>query len=457
MSKQKLVYVCQNCGFKSAKWMGKCTDCNHWNSFVEEVEAVAKKGRPSASILDNYPQEISEVSSENYQRSTTYFQEFDRVLGGGIVPGSLILIGGEPGIGKSTLITEVLGKIASNTGQKVLYVTGEESLGQVAQRAKRLQINCKKFLVYHQNSWQKILASIQQEKPAIIVLDSIQTTVSEEIPAPPGTVSQVREVTYELMNYVKPMGITAFVIGHITKDGSIAGPKILEHMVDTVIYFEGDQFNQYRILRAIKNRFGNTNEVGIFDMSENGLKEVVNPSSFFLDSPTTGAFGRCITCIVEGSRPLFVEVQALVVDNKFGNGRRTSQGIDGNRVSMLVAVLEKYLNVAIGHYDIYVNIVGGLKIYSREIDLAVMAALLSSYCARPVNHRMIFLGEVGLTGEVRTVSNMEKRLKEAVLLQYEFAMISDKSFQEMASKYPLEMKGIKTIKDPAFVQLFFQK
>lgn len=350
--------------------MGKCPECGEWNTFVEESEAPAPKDLNRAhkrvALSSEVPKLIKDIDTTKEQRIKTGISEFDRVVGSGVVPGSLILIGGEPGIGKSTLLTSVMGTFSNQFKEDVvLYVSGEESLGQVADRAKRVGVHASNFYIYNENNWQKILDQIHKKNPKFLVIDSIQTTTSSEIDSAPGSVSQIREVTYELMNQVKSRGITCFVIGHITKEGSIAGPKILEHMVDTVIYFEGDQFGQYRILRAIKNRFGNTNEVGIFEMNEKGLQEVTNPSKLFLEEDLNGSYGRSLTCILEGSRSLFVEIQALVVENKFGNGRRTTQGIDQNRLSMMVAVIEKYFNIPLGFSDVYLNVVGGIRLTNR--------------------------------------------------------------------------------------------
>ncbi len=452
MAKKKTLYVCQNCSYESPKWLGKCPECQEWNSFEELTKnssEVSKSGSQVRNVNSKMPKTISQIEEIKLERSPTGMGEFDRVVGGGLVPGSLTLIGGQPGIGKSTLLLEVMGLLAKNFNQeKVLYVSGEESESQVARRAKRLDIKGDNLLILNETIWQNILEVINKEKPKFLVIDSIQTTVSQEIQSAPGTVSQIREVTYELLNHVKSRDITCFIVGHITKDGNIAGPKILEHMVDTVIYFEGDQFGQYRVLRAIKNRFGNTNEVGIFEMEEVGLKEVPNPSQYFLDDQMVDSYGRSLTCILEGTRPLFVEIQALVVENKFGNGRRTTQGIDGNRLSMMVAIIEKYFEIPLGFNDIYVNIVGGFKLSSRESDLSVIASLISSYRSRPINPRELFLGEVGLTGEVRSVPMIESRLKEIQQLNYEAVYTSVKTVTRYADKFPkLKLIGLKKAND----------
>lgn len=450
MAKKKTtVFTCSSCGHQVAKWMGRCPDCGEWNSFEEELFTKQPLNiTGNGPVTRNEPPKlISEVEKSVYERVKTGIGEFDRVVGGGIVKGSLLLIGGEPGIGKSTLLTELMAKLSDLKSGNVLYVSGEESVNQIADRCKRIGVDESNFYIYNETNWQKVQEQIQKIKPRFMVLDSIQTTVSSDIQSAPGTVSQIREVTYELMNHVKANGVTCFVIGHITKDGAIAGPKILEHMVDTVIYFEGDQFGQYRMLRAIKNRFGNTNEVGIFEMGEGGLVEVKNPSQYFLDEHLEGSFGRSLCCVVEGSRTLFIEVQSLVVENKYGNGRRTTQGIDSNRLSMLVAVIEKYMGIPLGFNDIYLNVVGNMKLTTRESDLSVIASLLSSYRAKPLDSNTVFIGEVGLTGEVRSVPRMEMRLKELAQLNYKNVVTSAKVANEFKGKHSLNLIGIKRVQE----------
>lgn len=451
MAKKTSTFICQSCSYQTSKWMGKCPECGSWNSFVEETTLSAKdtnRAHKRTALGGEVPKLINDIVLEKQFRVVTGIGEFDRVVGGGVVPGSLILIGGEPGIGKSTLLTSVMGKLStSHAGQTVLYVSGEESMNQVAERSKRMGVNAESFYIYNETNWQKILEQINILKPRFLVIDSIQTTSSSEIDSAPGSVSQIREVTYELMNHVKSNGITCFIIGHITKEGSIAGPKILEHMVDTVIYFEGDQFGHYRILRAMKNRFGNTNEVGIFEMKESGLAEVTNPSQYFLDDQLKDSFGRSLTCIIEGSRSLFVEVQALVVDNKFGNGRRTTHGIDNNRLSMMVAVIEKYFGLPMGFNDIYLNVVGGMKLTTRESDLSIIASLLSSYRSKPIDSSTIFVGEVGLTGEVRSIPQMEMRVKEMAQLNYKKVVTSEKTAKELRGKFDIEIVGLRQARD----------
>jgi DNA repair protein RadA/Sms len=442
MAKQKTKYVCQECAYSSTKWLGKCPECGQWNSFTEEVEfkshnsATRTRGKREEARL------ATEVVKDSYRKITCGIEEFDRVLGKGITVNSLTLIGGEPGIGKSTLLGKVFGLLSGKHNEKVLYVSGEESIGQVTQRIRRLGVANDNFYILHETIWQNILEEVKRIKPDYLVIDSIQTTISDEIQSAPGTVSQVREVTYEVMNHIKASGMTCFIVGHITKEGSIAGPKILEHMVDTVIYFEGDQYGQYRLLRAIKNRFGNTNEVGIFEMKETGLEEVANPSQYFLGEHLKDSYGRSLSCIVEGSRSLLVEVQALVVENKYGNGRRTTQGFDSNRLAMMVAIIEKYFGYAMGFNDIYLNVTGGIKLTGRETDLAIIASLLSSFKNAPIDEQIVFLGEVGLTGEVRPIPFIETRVRELSKLNYRKIVLPKRNAEELTGKFEVELLGI---------------
>lgn len=444
MAKIKTVFTCQECGYKTPKWLGKCPECQQWNSFSEEETIKPSKAAPkSVGNRESRPKTIDEIEHESFERYSTDIGEFDRVMGGGVTVGSLTLIGGEPGIGKSTLLMEVCGKLLKlNPKERILYVSGEESESQVASRSKRLGVKNDGFYIFNETSWQKVLEQVKELKPKFLVLDSIQTTHSNQIESAAGTLSQIREVTYELMNYAKAFNLTCFVIGHVTKEGQIAGPKILEHMVDTVIYFEGDQLGQYRMLRVMKNRFGNTNEVGIFEMQESGLREIKNPSQYFLEQSPQDAFGRSLTCILEGSRSLFVEIQALVVENKFSQGRRTTQGLDTNRVALLVAVIDKYLGIPLSYNDIYVNVVGGMKLTSRESDLSVIASLLSSYHAMAIPQDTVFLGEVGLTGEVRSVPMMEMRLKEIAQMNYKRVITSKRAADDLKGKFKIEIVGI---------------
>jgi DNA repair protein RadA/Sms len=427
--------------------MGRCPECEEWNTLEEIIVETEVKQKSvynkRLSSKKNQPQKIQEIESIQYERYKTNILEFDRVLGEGITKGSITLLGGEPGIGKSTLLMEVCKRISINYAQSnILYVSGEESNSQIAQRCRRLEIDSNNFYIYSETCWQDILEHLKKLNPSFLVIDSIQTTVSSDTQSPAGSISQIREVTYELMNYAKSNNLTCFVVGHVTKEGSIAGPKVLEHMVDTVIYFEGDQLGQYRILRVNKNRFGNTNEIGIFEMHEDGLMQVHNPSQYFLSSSLKEAYGRSLTCILEGSRPIFVEIQALAVESRFGNGRRTTQGVDSNRLSLLVAVIDKYFEVPLSLNDIYLNVVGGIKLNSRESDLAIISSLLSSYRGKKINDEIVLIGEVGLTGEVRSVPMMETRLKELEHLNYKKVITCKKTSKDLSGKYKLQIIGI---------------
>ncbi|OFZ14203.1 MAG: DNA repair protein RadA [Bdellovibrionales bacterium GWA2_49_15] len=446
MSKKNVNFVCTSCTYQTPKWMGRCPECGQWNSFSEETESFGKIAARKLKIED-FKSEVRELAgfSEEIGESLkikTGILEFDRVLGGGITKSSFVLIGGEPGIGKSTLLLMAAGKVASVSDEKLLYVSGEESGHQVNQRAQRLKINAKNIHFLNDCSIEKIKTALVKLRPKFLIIDSIQTIYSEEIDSPPGTVTQIREVTYQLMTISKQNGITTFVVGHVTKEGNIAGPKMLEHMVDCVIYFEGDSLNNYRFLRCIKNRFGNTNEVGIFQMAEDGLEEVPNPSKIFLAESIEAGHGRSLTCLLEGTRPLVVETQALVVENKFGNGRRITQGLDLGRLNLLIAIIEKYFKMPVSYNDIYVNIVGGLKLSGRDSDLSIIASIVSSFLSKPIINRSVFLGEVGLTGEVRSVQFTELRVKEIALMNYKKLICSTQAAQKLKGHSELEIIGI---------------
>lgn len=437
MTKTKSKFVCQECGYEIIKWMGKCPECCSWNTFEEiKFNKIHNKRIGNAK-------KISEIEEKEFKRYVTKIKEFDRVLGGGVTRGSLTLIGGEPGIGKSTLLMEVCGQLSNlYSDYNILYVSGEESETQVASRCKRLGITKENFYILNETNWQSIVETIKNIKPKFFVLDSIQTTVSSEIQSIAGNISQVKEVTFELMNLAKKTDMTCFVVGHVTKGGTFAGPKVLEHMVDTAIHFEGDQFKQNRILRVMKNRFGNTDELGLFEMTDKGLKEITAPLSHFVDNINKDSFGRTITCILEGNRPLFVEIQALVAENKFSSGKKTTQGIDHNRLSLLVAVVDKYFELPLSINDIYVNVVGGIRLDSRESDLSIIASLLSSFYTEPISEQVVFLGEVGLTGEVRPVARIENRLRELEQLQYKGVILSTTNRDELSEDYNLQILGI---------------
>ena len=411
---KKSVFFCQNCGHEESKWLGQCPMCKEWNSFVEECVTTSNTAAvKAAKEIRIVP--LSEVKTENEERVTTEIKELDRVLGGGIVPGSLILVGGDPGIGKSTLLLQV--KLAKKE-RKVLYISGEESLRQIKLRAQRMGEFNDHLLLLCETNLELIRNVIEKEKPDTVIIDSIQTMYSEEVGSAPGSVSQVREATNTLMQLAKGLGISIFIVGHVTKEGTVAGPRVLEHMVDTVLYFEGDRHASYRILRAVKNRFGSTNEIGVFEMKEQGLVEVENPSKVMLDGRPTDASGSVVVCSMEGTRPLLIEIQALVSPTSFNMPRRTTVGIDFNRVNLLLAVLEKKAGMQLGGCDAYVNLAGGMKLGEPAIDLGIICAVVSSYRNLPVHEGTLIFGEVGLTGEVRGVSHVEQRLAEAIKMGF---------------------------------------
>lgn len=415
MGRAKVRYFCQECGFESLKWIGRCPSCGAWNSFAEELAQKGPAGNKH-TYLSGKPVPITEITTTEEMRYCTGIKEFDRVLGGGIVKGSLTLIGGDPGIGKSTLGLQAANAI-SKSG-KVLYVSGEESIHQTKLRANRLGAGSPNLYIVSETCLEGILNHVENLKPDLLVVDSIQTVFTEEVQSAPGGVSQVRECTGHLMRLAKANGIPVFIVGHVTKEGYLAGPRVLEHIVDTVLYFEGDRHHSFRILRAVKNRFGSTNEIGIFEMSECGLVEVDNPSEIFLAERASGATGSVVIPSMEGTRPVLVEVQALVSPSNFAAPRRMSKGVDHNRVTLLAAVLEKRGGLHLANQDIYVNVVGGVRIDEPAIDLGVALALASSFKEIPVSSKLLVVGEVGLTGEVRPVGQLEKRLKEGAKLGF---------------------------------------
>lgn len=417
MAKKKATYVCQECGYQSPKYLGRCPNCSAWSSFIEEVEVKeVKNARVSLTGEKSRPVKLKDVDNINYARTKTDMEEFNRVLGGGVVPGSLILIGGDPGIGKSTLLLQVSTQLA-NKGT-VLYVSGEESAEQIKLRSERLGDIDNEFYLYAETNMQSIRSEIEKIAPDFLIIDSIQTIMSPEIQGVQGSVSQVREVTAELMQLAKTNNIATFIVGHVTKEGTIAGPRMLEHMVDTVLYFEGERHHTFRILRAVKNRFGSTNEIGIFEMQSGGLVEVLNPSQVFLEECLDGATGSAIVVTMEGSRPILAEVQSLVTPTVFGNARRTTTGLDFNRISLIMAVLEKRCGLLLQNQDAYLKSAGGVKLDEPAIDLAVAVAIASSYKEMPTNPQEAFLGEIGLTGEIRRVTRMEQRINEAAKLGF---------------------------------------
>jgi len=424
MAKLRSKYVCSECGYESSGWLGKCPSCLKWNTLVEEVyEEAARQDLKAAdpSLPEIMP--LSEIEIPETLRIKTGSDELDRVLGGGLVPASLILIGGEPGIGKSTLILQVCAHIAKSG--KVLYVSGEESISQIKLRADRLEAVSPSVFMVAETSFEKIEKTIEKEKPDFAVIDSIQTVYSEMLSSAPGSVSQVREVTARLLRIAKKNGITVFVVGHVTKEGAIAGPRVLEHMVDTVLYFEGERHQDFRILRAVKNRYGSTNEIGIFEMSSSGLRDVSNPSGLMLEGRAKGQAGSAVAGLIEGTRPILVEIQALVSPTSFGMPRRQATGMDYNRMTMLMAVLEKKVGMQLSSFDAYLNAAGGFRLDEPAADLGVVAAIASSFRNKAIDPSTVFIGEVGLTGEVRAVNQMEKRITECQRLGFRKIIIPD--------------------------------
>ena len=439
MAKAKTVFFCKECGFESAKWLGQCPGCRAWNSFTEEPVVQTKvKYNQSGGVGASKPQPLNEVSSDHEERTLIGIREFDRVLGGGIVKGSLVLVGGDPGIGKSTLLLQMCREISER--HKVLYISGEESAQQIKMRADRLGTFPGEVLLLAETNLDLIIATVEKEKPEIVVIDSIQTMYREEVGAAPGSVSQVREATASLMRLAKDKEVSIFIVGHVTKEGTVAGPRMLEHMVDTVLYFEGDNSAAYRLLRAVKNRFGSTNEIGIFEMSGSGLSEVANPSEYMLEGRPEEEPGSVITTVMEGTRPLLVEVQALVCQTNFNMPRRTAAGVDYNRVNLLMAVMEKRLGISLAGCDAYVNVAGGMRISEPGIDLAIVLALLSSYKNKAVDNKTIAFGEIGLTGEVRNVSMLMQRIREAEKLGYETCIVPKAHSARKLDEKPLKIK-----------------
>lgn len=424
MGKSKIVFFCKECGYESAKWLGQCPGCRQWDTFVEEP--AAPKGHKGIGTGNRTaaagPQPLSEVSVAENARILTGIGELDRVLGGGIVVGGLVLVGGDPGIGKSTLLLQMCQKLVAEK-KKVLYISGEESLRQIKMRAERLGAFENELYLLSETNLDVIEEAVGKFKPEILIIDSIQTMFKEEIPSAPGSVSQVRETTGTLLRIAKQQSISVFIVGHVTKEGVVAGPRVLEHMVDTVLYFEGESDASYRILRAVKNRFGSTNEIGVFEMRGNGLTEVVNPSAYMLKGRPEDAAGSIVSCSMEGTRPILVEVQALICRTNFNLPRRTAAGIDYNRVNLLMAVIDKRLGISMSDCDAYINVAGGIRINEPALDLALVAAIISSYRNQPFDSSAILFGEVGLTGEVRAVSMIEQRVAEAVRLGYEMCVL----------------------------------
>lgn len=440
--KKKIIYECSQCGAKTPRWAGRCSNCGSWNTLIETIEesqSTSKKERVSNSSA---PQRLSEIETKSDHRIKTDIGEFDRVLGGGIMPGSLILVGGDPGIGKSTLLLQTCGKLSSNTA---LYISGEESLKQIKHRAMRMKDINEDLLLIAENNLENIVPYIKSCECDIIVIDSIQSIFTDKIDASPGSISQVRECTAELMNIAKQSGKSIFIVGHVTKDGFIAGPKILEHSVDTVLQFEGEKNYSFRILRALKNRFGSTNEIGIFEMRDDGLHEVLNPSEVFLSSSHVNEPGVAVVTTLEGSRPLLIEVQALVTSTSYGVPQRSSNGFDLRRLQMILAVLEKRLGMQFRQYDVFVNVAGGIYLNDPSVDLGIAAAIVSSFKDEPLDRSRVLIGEIGLTGEVRPVARIEQRLKESEKLGFSSAVIPKQNFDKLISKYDFQIEWVDRI------------
>lgn len=449
MSKIKTTFFCKHCGHEVAKWVGKCPGCNSWNSMTEELKADKKAPKVAQSTFSNTmtkPSKITEIPTVDEDRIKTSISELNRALGGGIVNGSLVLFGGEPGIGKSTLLLQTAHNLATKN-LTVLYVSGEESSKQIRLRAERLFATHENLYIFSETNMALIESQIKDMKPDFVIIDSIQTIYLDEVSSAPGSVSQVRECTSWLMKIAKVGGVPIFIVGHVTKDGNIAGPRLLEHMVDTVLYFEGERHHTYRILRAVKNRFGSTNEIGIFDMKENGLEEVKNASEVFLEDRTVDLPGTAILASIEGTRPILVEIQSLLTPTSFGNPKRMSSGIDNNRVSLILAVLEKRLGFFMQNQDTYLKVTGGVKVDEPALDLAIVASIVSSYKDIPTPSRDVYMGEVGLTGEIRRIARIEERVKEAKKLGFTRAIVPSKNLSGWNPPQGIELIGVESVKD----------
>ena len=443
MAKAKTVFVCSECGNESPKWLGKCPACNSWNTFYEQkIEKYTDTNKIERKI-NNTPKPLNSYVGQEANRTSTGYLELDRVLGGGLVKGSLILLGGEPGIGKSTLILQLCEKVQGDGN--VLYVSGEESAEQIKLRADRLEVKNNELMFLGETDIDVIKDAIFEMKPKLVIIDSIQTMYSEEITAAAGSVSQVREITAQIMRMCKAQQITTIIIGHVTKEGNIAGPRVLEHMVDTVLYLEGERYNTYRILRAVKNRFGSTNEIGMFEMRQEGMCEVTNPSDILITEREDNPSGSCILASVEGTRPILVEIQALTSQTVFGLPKRTANGFDYNRLAVLIAVLEKKAGLSLGNQDVYLNVAGGMKISEPAADLGIIATVASSYKNVSISQSTVVMGEVGLTGEVRRINLIEKRLKEAEKLGFKTCIIPENNKKGLKDEYKLDIIGVKNI------------
>jgi len=450
MTKAKTVFACQNCGYQSPKWLGKCPDCHSWNSFVEEqVSPDADRSAHALTISEQNlpPQSIQSIATSEEGRMKTGIGEFDRVLGGGLVVGTVVLIGGDPGIGKSTLLLQALDQLAKQD-LNVLYVSGEESLRQIKLRATRIDVTAQRLFVLAENSLEKILDEIKRLKPQVAVIDSIQTLFSLQLQSAPGSIGQVRESAGKLMVISKSTNVSTFLIGHVTKEGAIAGPRVLEHIVDTVLYFEGDRGHPYRILRAVKNRFGSTNEIGVFEMKDGGLEEVANPSELFLAERPLNVPGSVVISSLEGTRPILVELQALVTSTSYGMPRRTAIGVDANRVSLLVAVLEKKVGMTLANQDIFVNAAGGVRVDEPAVDLGIVSSVASSFLDKPIPSKTMVIGEVGLAGEVRGIHQAEIRLREAAKLGFRRCLLPETNHRRVTGDFgDMEIVGVRSVEE----------
>ena len=446
MAKAKSVFFCQNCGYESSKWLGQCPGCREWNTFVEEAPPKKTAGGGKLGRNQAEPVKLTEVSADREERIPAGIGELDRVLGGGIVRGSLVLVGGDPGIGKSTILLQVCRSLTER-GIRTVYVSGEESLSQIRMRADRLGTFSGNLYLLCETDLESVEETLLRMKPEVVVIDSIQTMFRPEVSSAPGSVSQVREATALLMQLAKKEGIAIFIVGHVTKEGVVAGPRVLEHMVDTVLYFEGDRHASYRVLRAVKNRFGSTNEIGVFEMRSDGLTEVENPSEYMLGGRPEGSSGSVVSCAVEGTRPIMIEVQALVCKTGFQIPRRTAAGLDYNRVNLLIAVMEKKLGLKLGACDAYINLAGGMRLSEPSMDLAVTAAILSSYTNKPVSSDTLIFGEVGLTGEVRSVSHAENRVREGARLGFHRCLLPEANARHLKEINGIELIPIRNVHD----------
>ncbi|NOY76966.1 MAG: DNA repair protein RadA [Calditrichaeota bacterium] len=444
--KEKTRFVCQECGYDSPRWLGRCPACGAWNSFVEEKQTRPAVSQRYRGFEQSRPVLLSEISLEKRPRLLSGSEEFNRALGGGIVPGSIILLSGDPGIGKSTLLLQRMAEFA-NSGLKTLYVSGEESVQQTRMRADRLGLKSDNLFLYSEIDLSAVLETIESLQPEIVVVDSIQTIYNPEFESAPGSVSQVRECALRLMQLAKTTGIPIILVGHVTKEGAIAGPRVLEHMVDALLYLEGDRQYQYRILRTVKNRFGSTNELGVFEVRENGLRDVSNPSELFLSTDRENLSGLAVTCTIEGTRPILVEIQALTSQSGFGMPQRTAAGIDHRRLSLLLAVLEKRAGLRIGSFDVFVKVAGGLRLDEPAADLAVALAIASGFRNRVVHPKAVLVGEVGLGGDIRSVSQIDRRVLEAERLGFEKILVPKKSQEAISRKPGIDLIEIKTIRE----------